>query len=61
MIHSGLLTALASAWPRMIELPLQAQLVWVLGVELDAKCQLVEAKTDLDQITTFPGVLKSGD
>ena len=29
--------------------------------ELDAKCQLVEAKTDLDQITTFPGVLRSGD
>ena len=29
--------------------------------ELDAKCQLVEAKIDLDQITTFPGVLRSGD
>ena len=29
--------------------------------ELDAKSQLVEAKTNFDPITTFPGVFKSGD
>ena len=28
---------------------------------LDAKCQLVEAETDLDQNTTFLGSPRSGD
>lgn len=29
--------------------------------KLDAKCQLVEAKIDLNEITTFLGVFKNGD
>ena len=29
--------------------------------ELDAKCQLVEAKTDFNPIITFPKVFKNGD